>query len=806
MVGISTHSGKQTKSQKEETSRGSDLNQKTLHSTQTSSLNSSVSSTKTAAKLQSIVLNKRVKQCKVFAITESYLDPDRDLSSTFQIPSYQTLRMDRESCCGKKSGGGLLIYIHESFNYDVIDFNFKLPGRVQILIVKVYCEFTKPIIVSVVYNPPDTDKSEFLNCFINLNTFLSTFKFEKLIVGDLNVNLIRKGNVFDIVAHKLLLLAREFNLSQIIKGPTHNASSLLDHMYVSDKDKFQNVFHFPFAGSDHDLCIVAFKKKHVKFPPRVIQCRDLKSIDWDIFNKDISDYTLNISKINNNVPSSVDEEFSNFNTHVMNVFDKHAPCSKKLVKSKHLPWFNNEICKLIKDRNRLLHKARKTNNLSDLKLYRTARNLVNYSMVKAKKKYFLCKFEKVTKSTCSMWKCIDELTGYTKKDSKPLSSLMVNNVYTNDKVKINDNLADSFVVNGSFQSISNDECDKAIKNYCENYDYSESRTNDYMPIDIKTFEVEGSISKIKNKQAKNVLMPTITVIKKCKNTFNGKVDAKCKECEKSGIAKIVQGSIKPTSNFTSHLKVHVEQYHNCQELMKNPLNKVKNHNKQQTTLPYSRTVIPAKSTKAENLVTNYIIDAMCPLSTVENSSFKNLISGLSDGNKCPSLKKLHLLITERYNNYVSSLIRDLSRIKYYCLTADVWSSRRRSFLGVTIHWLGEKLERHSSVLALRRFKGTHDFERINDTLQQIMSDFELVRDKITCIVTDNGSNFVKAFKEYGIDYQTEDEISESEEEIDLLDREEFVSQILLPSHQRCASHTLSLVATTDLNNVGFVYY
>lgn len=87
-----------------------------------------------------------------------------------------------------------------------------------------------------------------------------------------------------------------------------------------------------------------------------------------------------------------------------------------------------------------------------------------------------------------------------------------------------------------------------------------------------------------------------------------------------------------------------------------------------------------------------------------------------------------------------------------------------------------------------------------------MSDFELVRDKITCIVTDNGSNFVKAFKEYGIDYQTEDEISESEEEIDLLDREEFVSQILLPSHQRCASHTLSLVATTDLNNVGFVYY
>jgi hypothetical protein len=88
--------------------------------------------------------------------------------------------------------------------------------------------------------------------------------------------------------------------------------------------------------------------------------------------------------------------------------------------------------------------------------------------------------------------------------------------------------------------------------------------------------------------------------------------------------------------------------------------------------------------------------------------------------------------------------------------------------------------------------------------------------KIVKAVTDNGSNFVKAFKEYGIqgtedtedcDIIEDDEIEEDDG--DMLMLEECLTQtdelqedqvIVLPAHQRCASHTLSLVCTVDANS------
>jgi hypothetical protein len=35
----------------------------------------------------------------------------------------------------------------------------------------------------------------------------------------------------------------------------------------------------------------------------------------------------------------------------------------------------------------------------------------------------------------------------------------------------------------------------------------------------------------------------------------GKISAYCQECSKIGKTKLIQGSTKPTSNFTTHLKV-----------------------------------------------------------------------------------------------------------------------------------------------------------------------------------------------------------------------------------------------------------
>jgi len=49
--------------------------------------------------------------------------------------------------------------------------------------------------------------------------------------------------------------------------------------------------------------------------------------------------------------------------------------------------------------------------------------------------------------------------------------------------------------------------------------------------------------------------------------------------------------------------------------------------------------------------------------------------------------------------------------------------------------------------------GKHSYDHIADLFQDIFNKFSLLREQIVSIVTDNGSNFVKAFKEFGYDIQ-----------------------------------------------------
>lgn len=127
------------------------------------------------------------------------------------------------------------------------------------------------------------------------------------------------------------------------------------------------------------------------------------------------------------------------------------------------------------------------------------------------------------------------------------------------------------------------------------------------------------------------------------------------------------------------------------------------------------------------------------------------------------------------------------------------------------HWLttGE-LKRRSVALACRRFKGTHSFDRIAEMINEISSEYGINKRQLIATVTDNGSNFVKAFEAFGIkkdviayenqrENSVEKDIEEQEEDTDSEDDDEeetVISSadwtITLPNHIRCSSHTQPL--------------
>lgn len=155
-------------------------------------------------------------------------------------------------------------------------------------------------------------------------------------------------------------------------------------------------------------------------------------------------------------------------------------------------------------------------------------------------------------------------------------------------------------------------------------------------------------------------------------------------------------------------------------------------------------------------------------------------------------------------------------VEYIATTTDCWSVQRRSFIGVTAHWIdADTLKRCSAALACKQLRGSHTFELLANALNDIHSEFG-IRGKIVRTTTDNGSNFVKAFQVFGEDNSAVEAVSdgdrsqpreaeedeEESEEVVFVDVSALLSEddgleFELPKHQRCACHLINLIATVD---------
>ncbi|XP_052420322.1 uncharacterized protein LOC127966661 [Carassius gibelio] len=161
------------------------------------------------------------------------------------------------------------------------------------------------------------------------------------------------------------------------------------------------------------------------------------------------------------------------------------------------------------------------------------------------------------------------------------------------------------------------------------------------------------------------------------------------------------------------------------------------------------------------------------------------------------------------------IIEAMKTVDHIATTTDCWSARRRSFIGVTAHWLDpESLKRCSVALACKRLRGSHTFNLLANALNDIHAEYD-IRGKIVRTTTDNVSNFIKAFKVFGGDgnnagalvqeeeeEEEEEEADKDEEEVEFVDVSSLLDEddgfeFQLPKHQRCACHILNLIATAD---------
>ena len=205
-------------------------------------------------------------------------------------------------------------------------------------------------------------------------------------------------------------------------------------------------------------------------------------------------------------------------------------------------------------------------------------------------------------------------------------------------------------------------------------------------------------------------------------------------------------------------------------------------------------------------ITKYIVESVLPFHHVDSTAFHDFMKALAPRLRVKSHKVYAAKSNDLFQTLRSDLQAKLALAENVCLTIDHWASYRKGYVGFTVHWYTDDLTRKHACLALRRMTGRCTFDALAKIIESVIAEFHLTG-KVTHCVTDSGSNFVKAFTEFGSAADEELGLTYEDETLHVTqisnimsNEEEDEKEYDLPAHMKCAAHKISLTATKDASS------
>ncbi|XP_076057324.1 uncharacterized protein LOC143034865 [Oratosquilla oratoria] len=201
----------------------------------------------------------------------------------------------------------------------------------------------------------------------------------------------------------------------------------------------------------------------------------------------------------------------------------------------------------------------------------------------------------------------------------------------------------------------------------------------------------------------------------------------------------------------------------------------------------------------------WFIDTMMPLRIVDHPTTRHFFSLVAPDFSLPSRRTLRRDIDQVSANAKSDLCNLLHDTSYVATTADTWAVENRVFIVMTGHWIGKDLRRQHCTLACREIKEKQTSDHLAQAITDIHQEFGLAN-KVLATTTDNGANYVAAFRHFGAEGQEEQENPEvvvgqpGKLHVQLHQVAPEVAAHL-PVHYRCGADTINLMATVDVQSV-----
>jgi hypothetical protein len=325
------------------------------------------------------------------------------------INDYKLVRNDALN----RRTGGVIIYVHESISFSIVSQKqFSLSWFLAIKINR----GLKNGIYGVIYKSPQEKLNEFVTEFGNWCEEITSENTLNVIVGDFNINILKKDNN----SKKLIEMAKEYNLQQLVKNPTretNNTSTIIDLVFSNDKKITPNVINF-MNITDHNF--IEIDINHNQEKPNY-----KKTItDWTNYKKELMVHQLK------SVNWYTYYEYNDVDSKANFLISKLSQClnnqlSQKTINSnKHKKWFNSRLSNLRKKVTNARQKYNVDKNDKNWFDYKHIRNIYKCDLKQTECRYIQNQIsinkvngKKLWRTLKSMYKCKNKSNNAVKFDN-----------------------------------------------------------------------------------------------------------------------------------------------------------------------------------------------------------------------------------------------------------------------------------------------------------------------------------------------------------------------------------------------------
>ena len=399
-----------------------------------------------------LVVFETHREIDILTLSETHIVQDSytDNESLYTIPGYIFIKKNRPQ--GK--GGGVAAYIKSEIvwkeRYDLEN------DDIESIWLEVFPNKAKSFLICCMYRPPENSKylsSNFNKTFSNMLMTVTELQKEVILLGDLNVNFLKKNDNPDIKDTINL-----FGFKQVITQPTRItdiSSTLIDVIITNKVSNISTTDVIPLSLSDHDMVGCVRKLNHQTFDHKTIHCRNYSKYNHNNLRQDLLtqswDRFYEIEDVNT--------ALEYFTSVLIRLFDKHAPPIQKKVKGQPCPWLPNDLKKHMNARDKLLRKARKTNMEIDWSNYKSKKNMCNNAIKSARSTYHKNLINENANDPRSFWKCIKQvIPNKSKGNSSSVPFIKDNNINNNIEHKSKADIFCSF-----FTTIANNLKGKCLR-------------------------------------------------------------------------------------------------------------------------------------------------------------------------------------------------------------------------------------------------------------------------------------------------------------------------------------------------------